>query len=65
MEIGSATDQDFFFPFAEPVVKHLSSYYCVYLLKISILGRGYMYNYGWFQLYVRNQHNIVKQFSSN
>ena len=29
-------------------------------------GRWYMYNYGWFVLlYGWNQHNIVKQFSSN
>ena len=24
----------------------------------------YMYNYGWFMLYGRNQHNLVKQLSS-
>ena len=29
-------------------------------------GRGHMYTYGWFMLmYGRNQHNIVKQSSSN
>ena len=29
-------------------------------------GRGYTYTYGWFMLiYGRNQHNIVKQSSSN
>ena len=29
-------------------------------------GRGHMYTYGWFMLmYGRNQHNIVKQLSSN
>ena len=26
---------------------------------------GYMYNYGWFMLYGRNQQNTVKQLSSN
>ena len=29
-------------------------------------GRGHAYTYGWFMLiYGRNQHNIVKQLSSN
>ena len=28
-------------------------------------GRGYMYNYRLFVLYSRNQHNVVKQLSSN
>ena len=29
-------------------------------------GKGYTYTYGWFTtLYGRNQHNIVKQLSSN
>ena len=28
-------------------------------------GRGHMYTCGWFLLYRRNQHNIVKQLSSN
>ena len=27
-------------------------------------GRGYMYNYDWL-VYSSNQHNIIKQFSSN
>ena len=27
--------------------------------------RGDMYNYGWFMLYGRNQHNTVKQLNSN
>ena len=33
---------------------------------VSLRGRGHMYSYGWFMLsYDRNQHNIVKQLSSN
>ena len=33
---------------------------------VEVGGRGHMYTYGWFMLiYGRNQHNIIKQLSSN
>ena len=39
---------------------------CIRRWKGGSRGRGHMYTYGWFMLmYGRNQHNIVKQLSSN